>query len=90
MIDPISILAAFCSVITALHALYQWWHHYQVKGLAAKSSENTTTENELLGGFLKIWKKYNRIASVLGRKFESSFNGRIYLATCNTQVPISS
>jgi hypothetical protein len=85
MVEPISIMAAICGVITACHALYQWYHHYQAKRLAMKTSQNTATENELLKGFVNIWTRYNRIASTLGGKFELGFNGSLTLlsfATC--------
>jgi hypothetical protein len=69
--EPLSIIATLCGVITALHAMYQWWHHFFAK------TKEKATENALQNAFMRIWNKYNRIASVMGKNFQLSFNGKV-------------
>jgi hypothetical protein len=69
--EPSSVISTLCGVITALHAMYQWWHHF-----FAKTKENAS-ENALRNAFMRTWNKYNRIASVMGKNFQLSFNGRV-------------
>jgi hypothetical protein len=72
--EPLSIIATLCGVITALHAMYQWWHHFFDK------TKEKATEIALQNAFMRIWNKYNRIASVMGKNFQLSFNGKVLRA----------
>jgi hypothetical protein len=86
MIDPVTILATICAVISASRSLYQWWHEYRENRFTAKSGQPTAVDNLPFDQLLELWKQYNRIASVLGRKFQillsdSSTNGTIGLQT---------
>jgi hypothetical protein len=82
MVDPITILATLCAIISASHSLYEWRHHHLAKRLAANSGQPTEADKQLFAWLLRLWKKYNQIAAVLGKKFhmllsDNTTNGRI-------------
>jgi hypothetical protein len=66
MVDPVTILAVFCAIINTSHTLYKWYHDRQDRKLGYTSD----VENKLFDGFMRLWSKYNRIASVMGRSFQ--------------------
>lgn len=70
MIDPVTILATICAVISASRSLYQWWHEYRENRFTAKSGQPAAVDNHPFDQLLELWKQYNQIASVLGRKFQ--------------------
>jgi hypothetical protein len=79
MVDPIAIIAAICGIITTLKALHDWWHLYREKRLTGGIYQNTNVEINFRIGFVNIWRKYNRIAALLGMKLSSRFTDKSFL-----------